>query len=133
MTTSVAHPGVTFQSKNQASEVPGSVIPSTTSAVAHVYEGVALEQLVSACPRIQRKWSLALNQARTISAADLNTHVKLLDADEVDGKPLSGDTLCCQASRQTSGDVYRRPKGSGVCAVVEFPESGSEFDRFFCC
>ena len=63
----------------------------------------------------------------------LNTHVKLLGADEVDGKPLSGDTLCCQASRQTSGDVYRRPKGSGVCAVVEFPESGSEFDRFFCC
>jgi hypothetical protein len=80
MTMSVAHPGATFQSKNQASEVPGRVIPTmhTTSAVTRVYEGAALKQLVPSMSQDSEGVSLEIefgfDQTRTISAADLDTH-----------------------------------------------------------
>jgi len=64
--------------------------------VSHIYEGVALDQVVPssvlASPGEQIEVEFGSHQTLTISAIEVDTSAKAIIADTIDGKPLSGDT-----------------------------------------
>jgi len=93
---------VSVQKKSQyfgipdLTKMPHSAVTGTDPAtnVTHVYEGVALEQLVPDMALESGGASIEIefgsHQTLTISVAELDTWAKPILADKVDGKPLSG-------------------------------------------
>ena len=89
--------------------------PATNAS--HVYEGVALEQLVPYSALSLKNGSIQIefgaHKSLTISEADLDPQTRLLVVDTVDGKPLSGHapyyfvTRSLGKPQQTMTDVQR--------------------------
>ena len=77
-------------------KMPRSVVTETDPAThaRHVYEGVALDQLVSATAPGSQGGSVEVefgsHQSLTISENDLDPGTKPIVADTLDGKPLTG-------------------------------------------
>jgi hypothetical protein len=76
-------------------KMPRSVVTETdpTTKQTHVYEGVALEQLVAIAPLNSTGETILIesgsHQTRTLSGNDLGAETNLIVVDTVDGKPLS--------------------------------------------
>jgi hypothetical protein len=74
--------------------MPRSVVTQTDSTTKHVYEGVALDQLVPSAALASEGASIEIefgsHKTLTLSGIDLDAARKLIVIDTVDGKPLSG-------------------------------------------
>ena len=74
--------------------MPRSVVTQTDSTTKHVYEGVALDQLVPPKASASEGESIEIqfgsHQIARISGVDLESQTKLVVIDTVDGKQLSG-------------------------------------------
>ena len=73
--------------------MPRSVVTQTDSTTKHVYEGVALDQLVPSAALASEasiEIEFGSHKTLTLSGIDLDAARKLIVIDTVDGKPLSG-------------------------------------------